>query len=76
MSITEEEQIALDMETSRANATGEYFVVPQVYHDLHCLKKMREAFWGVDLEHNLDEKGRMHMGESASCQRRGFTDFI
>ncbi|CZR67917.1 uncharacterized protein PAC_17816 [Phialocephala subalpina] len=45
VAITEAEQDALGLNTSRSPHSNELFVILQVYHDLHCLKIMRESFW-------------------------------
>ncbi|KAF8849333.1 hypothetical protein BDZ45DRAFT_752879 [Acephala macrosclerotiorum] len=44
VAITEAEQGALGLNTSRSPHSNELFVILQVCHDLHCLKVMRESF--------------------------------
>jgi len=45
VAITEAEQDALGLNTTRSPYSNELFIILQVYHDLHCLKIMRESFW-------------------------------
>lgn len=66
MSINDAEKAAFGLNVSRSGYSREWYVVLQVYHDLHCLKVMRDSFWSLDAGRNVNEGVRVNFGKSRS----------